>query len=69
MTTVLAVAAGLTVWFSRPAPETDDTSGGPPRSVPVRFDPSQQLLRLGYLPGPIACVPQLGVDIGGGSGL
>ncbi|WP_434739440.1 hypothetical protein [Micromonospora sp. SH-82] len=51
---VVAMVAGVTVWFTRQAPpEADDASGGPPRSVPVRFDPGQQLIRLDFLPGPV----------------
>ncbi|MER5456672.1 hypothetical protein ABT008_17970 [Micromonospora sp. NPDC002389] len=49
MMVVVAVVAGLSVWVARRASHT----GGIATSVPVRFDPSQQLLRFGYLPGPV----------------
>ncbi|SCL35688.1 hypothetical protein GA0070616_5292 [Micromonospora nigra] len=55
MTTVVAVAAGLTVWAAGRGPEPD-TSDGPPRSVPAQFAPGQQLFRLGHLPGPARLV-------------
>ncbi|GIJ31351.1 hypothetical protein SAMN05216284_104296 [Micromonospora sediminimaris] len=50
---VVAVVAGLTVWTTRRAPETGDTSGGLTASAPVEFDLGRQLLRLGDLPGPV----------------
>ncbi|MFI7079183.1 hypothetical protein ACIBO1_17985 [Micromonospora sp. NPDC049903] len=46
---VVAMVAGLSVWVARRGSHT----GGIATSVPVRFDPSQQLLRFGYLPGPV----------------
>ncbi|MGW0505414.1 hypothetical protein [Micromonospora sp. NPDC003241] len=49
VTVVVAVVAGLSVWVAGRASNT----GGIATSVPVRFDPSQQLLRFGYLPGPV----------------
>ncbi|WP_341716001.1 hypothetical protein QQG74_18410 [Micromonospora sp. FIMYZ51] len=51
MATVVAVAAGMTVWIVGRGPESVGP-GDPPDSAPTRFDPGQQLIRLGPLPGP-----------------
>ncbi|WP_431729377.1 hypothetical protein [Verrucosispora sp. TAA-831] len=52
VTTVVAVAVGLAVWFARPAPEPDPVTGQPP-SAPVEFAPDQQMFYPGHLPGPV----------------
>ncbi|QKW14846.1 hypothetical protein [Verrucosispora sp. NA02020] len=49
VTVGVAVVASLSAWVTGRALNTDDIV----TSAPVRFDPGQQIMRLGYLPGPV----------------